>query len=249
MARIGIIGSSFSEGHQPYLKHKIVDRKHTLRFEVHLKNHMPEHDFFNLALSGQGSERFLENTILLKDKYNIDILLIENIEDRSHNRLWVDPNNHREMLADIEQNPERRKFYTELLSSQDCRSMCTSIFNNYLNHKNTLLEQVPVKKVKNWVDVQSYIFYKDVMLKLLGIKNVENTVKLCNFLNITPVHWSQRHESCFLNDNGLGVREYINQNWKGKFEVKHSSDGTHCNDEAVDRLCKEYYKPILENVL
>lgn len=248
MARIGIIGSSFSEGNQPYTPRPIKGDKNTLRFEVHLKNHMPGHDFFNLSHSGQGSERFLENTVLLKDKYNIDILLVENIEDRSQNKLHCNLDEQWNILRDIEKNPQLRKSYAEELTAGNYKNIWTSVFNNYLDPKNTLLKDVPLKKVKNWIDVQSYIYYKDIMLKLLGMKHVENTITLCDLLGIKPVHWSQRHEACFLNDNGLGVREYIAQNWKGSWS-KYTSDGTHCNDEAVDRLCVEYYKPIIENAL
>lgn len=248
MARIGIVGSSFSEGNQPYTPWRSKGAKNTLRFQEHLKNHLPEHDFFNFAYSGQGSERFLENTLVLKDKYDIDILLIENIEDRSQNRVHYNLKEQWKILTDIQENPESRKFYAEKFSSGNYKHIWNSIYNNYFDPENTLLHDVPKRKVRNWIDVQSYIFYKDIMLKILGVKHIENTIKLCNFLNIKPVHWSQRHEACFLNDNGLGVRKYIENSWKGSWS-KYTCDGTHCNDKAVDRLCKEYYKPILENVL
>jgi hypothetical protein len=255
MARIGIIGSSFSQGGQPYYKN--IKKKYrptvmgqnncTLFFDEHLKKHLPQHDFFNVALSGRGSERFLDNIINLKKLYNIDAVLIENIEDRRHNIIFNNLPVQEEILKNIEKNSHFRSYYSEKFSLE--HYLDSSIANK--NSKDviigTILESIPIKKVKNWLDVQFVIYLTDNMNKILGVKNVENTESLCKILEIKTIHWSHRQENYFRNDFGVSAKSYIEKNW-GSFE-QYSSDGTHCNDHAVDKLCQEYFKLLIENVL
>lgn len=242
MARIGIVGSSFSEGHQPYSDQ---EGKYTLRFQEHLKKYFPQHEFINTAISGRGSDRYLENIINLKSVYNIDILLLENVEDRSQNYLHCNFDIQKEILDDIATNKESRRFYAEKFSLENYKNLWVTPFRE-LNRK-TLLNKVPSRMAKHWVDVHSYMYFHDEMRQVYGVKHVENSVQLCKFLNIIPIHWSQRQAPYFLNDFGISARGYIESNW-GPFE-NYSCDGTHSNDYAVDRLCQEYYKPLIENVL
>lgn len=257
MARIGIVGSSFSQGNQPYYKNIIKKYKpnimgkndYTLFFDEHLKKHLPQHDFFNVASSGRGSERFLDSIIHLKKLYNIDAVLIENIEDRRHNIMFYELSKQDNILKDIESDSHFRSYYSEKFSLENYLGLSRTIMYRNPNDVkiDTVIENVPVKKIKNWLDVQFMIYGSDVMNKILGVKNVENTESLCEMLGIKTIHWSHREQRYFRNDFDTSVKTYIEQNW-GAFE-QYSSDGCHCNDYAVDKLCQEYFKPLIESVL
>lgn len=257
MANIGIIGSSFSQGNQQY--HSNIKKKYnpnimgkdncTLFFDEHLKKYLPQHNFFNVALSGRGSERFLDSIINLKKLHNIDAVLIENIEDRRHNIIFNNLPAQSKILTNINTDSHFRSYYSERFSLENYLDLDSSIANKapeYISTE-TILENVPIKRVKNWLDIQFMIYSRDIMNKILGVKNVENTESLCKILEIKTMHWSHRQEKYFRNDFGTSVKAYILENW-GSFE-QYSSDGLHCNDYAVDRLCQEYFKPLIESVL
>lgn len=245
---IGIVGSSYSQGNQPYIsKDKILS--YTKSFEEHLKNYYPDIKFINVSFSGKGSERYLHNLIHLKEDFDITHLLIENIEDRSinhinlnhhlvfnlYNQLWKDPSLKEKIIKSTS------------LTSDYSSSIINRKPTSDILYKSTL-NGVPIKKVKNFVDVLSYKFHRDYSLKIFGFRNVENTIKLCNILKVKPINWSHRPGELFYNDFGISVKEYIEKNWSGKFE-EYSCDGTHCNDYAIDRLCKEYFKVIIDRAL
>lgn len=258
MARIGIVGSSFSQGSQPYFKEiikkynpKILGKdKKTLPFEKHLKNYFPNFEFFNFSESGQGSERYLENILYLHKLHNIKYLLVENVEDRSQNTTDRYLEIHKEILEEIIFDSSKRKYYAEKFSIENYKGTKVSVINkniNFFNDRSTMLTEIPSKKVNNWIEVQNYLHLKSTMVKILGVKNIENAETLCEILGIKTIHWSHRQEKYFRNDRGLSVKSHIAHNW-GTFE-QYSSDGTHCNDYAVDKLCQEYFKPLIENVL
>jgi hypothetical protein len=176
-------------------------------------------------------------------------VLIENIEDRRHNIIFNELSNQDKILKDIESDSHFRSYYSEKFSLENYLGLGSSIMHRNPNDIKikTVLENVPVKKIKNWLDVQFMIYGTDVMNKILGVKNVENAESLCKMIGIKTIHWSHRPEKSFRNDFGTSAKAYIMHNW-GEFE-QYSSDGTHCNDYAVDKLCQEYFKPLIESVL
>lgn len=247
---IGIIGSSFSEGNQPYLGRYKNKRKakNTHRFEYHLNNYYPNVEFINVAKSGKGSERFVHNVIHLKEQFDITHLLIESIEDRRLNHLQNNTRECTELFNKLRRDKE--------LINETVKDLSLGVpFSGHIIHQNaktldtndTALHGIPKKKIGNYIDVISYHFHKDMSSKIYGLMNVENTVKICKLLGIKPIHWSQRSDGLFYNDFGKSVLEHMNT-WDKHFS-KCSSDGLHCNDYAVDRLCQEYFKVIIDRAL
>ena len=54
-----------------------------LPFETWLKKYVPDIKFYNSASSGKGSELYLNKIVYLKDRFDIDILLMELVNNRS----------------------------------------------------------------------------------------------------------------------------------------------------------------------
>ena len=247
---IGIVGSSFSQGGQPYTKRykNKNGSAFTLPFENHLNKYYPDIKFINVAKSGKGSERYVHNIIHLKEHFNVTHLLLENIEDRTLNHIQTETKKCKEFLEEISQDKSRWKEVAKDFSLGDpFLGQLIGRDIKTFDASDTALEGVTTKRLKHYFSVIDYHFHADKSAKLYGLRNVENTVKLCKLLGIRPIHWSHRSHPVFRNDFGMGVLKFMST-WKRQFST-YSCDGTHCNDYAVDKLSQEYFKVIIDRAL
>ena len=87
MCKVGIIGSSYSVG--SHFKRTTIktghrtERKVAAPFEQWLEKYNPDIKFYNGACSGKGTELYLNKIVYLKEKYDIDGLIIEFVNNRS----------------------------------------------------------------------------------------------------------------------------------------------------------------------
>lgn len=254
--KIGIIGTSHSQGRQPCTNGLTKDEiknfwqnknsKFTKPFEDHLQNAMPECDFFNLAASGRGSERYLECVVQLKKKYNIDALLLEISADRTANTFYRCEHKMQQWEKDLLKNPNNIDNFIDEFFNQNGLYTC-SVNKVFDDQDNGILNNVPESKLKIWRQIQSIIFQQSAQIRLLGMKSIKQTHDMCKMLNIKVIPWNFR----ITDINVIPINESIPFNeWMEKNGLGNNyCDGWHGDDIAYSRGAKEYFKPLIETNL
>ena len=254
--KIGIIGSSHSQGRQPITngltKEEIKnfwvnkDSKFTKPFEKHLHNAMPNYQFYNLAASGRGSERYLECVVQLKKKYNIDALLLELGADRTANTFYRCEHKMQQWEKHLLKNPYDIDNFVNEFFEQNGLYTC-SINKVFDDQDNGILNGVPESKLQPWRQIQSIIFQESAQVRLLGMKNIKQTYDMCKMLGIKVIPWNFR----ITDINVIPVKESVPFNiWMENNNLGDNyCDGWHGDDTAYEKGAKEYFKPIIETVL
>lgn len=254
--KIGIIGTSHSQGRQPFTngltKEEIKnfwvnkDSKFTKPFEEHLHNAMPEYHFYNLAASGRGSERYLECVVQLKKKYDIDALLLEIGADRTANTFYRCEHKMQQWEKELIENPKKIDQFIDEFFEQNGLYTC-SINKVFDDQDNGILNGVPESKLKVWRQIQSIIFQQSSQIRLLGMKTIKQTYDLCNILNIKVIPWNFR----ITDINVIPVTQQVPFNiWMANNGLGNNyCDGHHGDDIAYEKGSKEYFKPIIETAL
>jgi len=248
MARIGMIGTSHTQGCQPVLskkvKHKdfyqLETKKFTKYLDEHLKKSMPEHDFFNLGKSGRGTERYLESIVYLKKKFDIDFLLLEYAENRKNNAFYCSEIILEErLLALIKDKSTIDLLVEDIIANNE--KYVTSI-NSLYNEVSGILESIPVKKVKHWKEVCAVQFYDSLEPRILGLKDIQQSYDLCKMLDIKVVPWTFYKSDDILNTNNI-FNKFLNKTNIDK--NMQYCDGFHASNIAYEKGSDEFFKPLI----
>lgn len=251
MARIGMIGTSHTQGWQPVLSKKVkhkdfyhqTDKQFTKFLDEHLSTAMPEHEFFNLGKSGRGTERYLESIVYLKKKYNIDFLLLEYAENRKNNSFCRSEDILKQQLHSLIENKSNIDLLVEDIICNNEKYVAS--INNLYNEVTGILERVPFKKVKSWKQVCAVQFYDSLEPRILGLKDIQQSYDLCEMLDIKVVPWS-----FYISDNILKNKNVFN-NFLNKTNIDKNMyycDGFHASDVAYEKGCREFFKPLIDAI-
>ena len=241
MARIGIVGSSFSQGGDG----RNVDGeyvRYTDYLHEYLQNEITEHSFYNAARAGRGTERYLNNVIHLKERYEISHLLIEVIQNRSVNYFWYNEEQYDKDLAEWD---DYNSYKYSVLEDDDIVTYVNGAKNNYF--EKSIFLDFSKNDLQKWQDISAYSLYKSSHLRVLAARDITNTVKLCKMLNIVPIKWSfnmRINFDCFKIDAEYELVECMENN--GISYKDNTCDGLHLNDFGHRWAVKNYFTPLFE---
>lgn len=231
--KIGILGGSHAQGAQPYIdnsKKSFFDKLKkkppqqeilTNPLDFHLSKAMPGFDFINVAISGRGSERYLQNIVQLVDKFSVDVIVADTMANRSFNYFWYNENAIKSLVKN--EVPMRLSLMEEKYSSYSTRTG-----KDYLEH--SPLQNISSTIVNNWTQVNTILGASDVF-DVLGQRDMENTRILCDKYGLVFLEWSFEYE---LKD--ILLETFIN--WE-----TITCDGHHMNDIAMDWAAKNFFAP------
>ncbi len=237
MCKIGIVGSSYSVGN--HYNHETGENNLALPFETWLKKYVPDTEFYNSASSGKGSELYLNKIVYLKDRFDIDVLLMELVNNRS-------ALNTKSMPYDIENinlNDSETSIYHSSISIWD--------YMRGINEP-TPFETFSVEKDwKIWKKVQEQMAYSNNAFEFWGILDCYQSIKLCNMLNIKVVTWQKSFDFRKYITPTVKFDDYANAHsfYKNKYgDDKILCDETHFNDKTNSEMVRDYIAPELRKV-
>lgn len=278
MINVGIVGSSFSEGAQniivdgQFLKDEDCNYITTKNL-VHIfkdYNENKELDFFSLADSGHGSEKYLSDIIYLKNKHDIKILLIELVENRAER---MTPTKFEEYFKILNQtipvtNLERKDNISGIIEFGHSKGMSFPLpFESYNKGSEQNFENF-LDKMKNSKDLYHYHDLNKLNVDkgkqgtkkiiFFTMHDIVQTLNLCKLLNIIPVIW--HYISPPLIDYGfvklyqnslikfkkyLSAYEYFYKKNNGVSE-NFTCDGHHLNDISNEELVSNFLLPKIQ---
>lgn len=238
--RIGIIGTSHSQGIQPYstnLKqfYQSDEKKFTKPLEYHLQAAMPEYKFYNVAASGRGTERYLSCIVHLKQKYSVDAVLLEYANNRTANSYWIHPSTETENIKQFSEDYiENNREY--IGSINNLSGIGLGIINQFSKHEQNA-----------WRKISKAIFYETGSARLQGINDIKQAWDLCDQLDITVVAWEFTNYYITYRKNFLPFKSWMHttdtdkDNW--------FCDGHHANDKMYKLGAHEYFKPLIVDAI
>jgi hypothetical protein len=264
--RVGIVGSSHSTG-----AHKLDDGTITPTFLSWCEKHKTKPiEFYSTACGGKGSEMFLDGIVSLKDRYDVDVALVEII----HNR--------RNLNADIPIDIDS--------GLKNFRSIQSSIFKQALAESksidelsaNTFYEKKPFhlkafvfeeledfeilgstykKEETTWKNVQLAIAANNDMTNYWTILDVYHSLKLCKMLGVKTVLWQNghplsEHEQHYEEIKSLADifvtmdgHEFSRSYFKSLHGPDITCDVAHLKPEYESELIKRFLIPAIESLL
>lgn len=225
---IGILGSSFSVGchHNPDTNQNDL----ALPFEHWLEKYLPEHNFYNSACSGKGTELYLNKIVYLKKYYNIDAVLLELVNNRS-------------ML-----NVKTQEYDLEIINDELYRDS-SSIWDyvRAITQPIDFKKFCTAKEFVTWKDVQEQIAYSFNAFEFWGILDCKQTIELCNMLDIKVITWQKSFDfrEHIPHDVDFGVAN-AHEYYVNKYDSKSIlCDQVHFRDEINDEMVKDFIAPAI----
>lgn len=255
MCNVGIIGSSYSVGsHFERTKDgkNRTDRKVAAPFEHWLKKYNPDIKFYNSACSGKGTELYLNKIVYLKEKYDIDGLIIEFVNNRS-------------MLNVKALGEDKPDMYKQIWNDTDLNDMETKVYDNSVSiwpYMRNLYQEMDWKKICDtkkefniWNKVQWNIASVEAAMEFWGMLDIHQSLKLCKMLDITPICWQKSWNFMNLPGYKQMMKDIICIDFKGKNahdyyvekygEEKILCDETHFNDCTNEEMIRDFFTPEL----
>lgn len=229
---IGILGSSFSVGchTNPVTKQNDL----ALPFEHWLKKYLPEHNFYNSACSGKGSELYLNKVVYLKKYYDIDAVLLELVNNRS-------------ML-----NVKTQEYDLENITDELYRD--SSSIWNYVRAITQDIDYSKFAMPKHfdiWKEVQEQIAYNFNAFEFWGILDCKQTIELCDMLGIKVITWQKSFDfrEHIPHDVDFGVAN-AHEYYANKYDDKSIlCDHVHFKDEINDEMVRDFIAPKILEIL
>ena len=228
---IGILGSSFSVGchHNP----ETGENNLAAPFESWLVKYLPEYTYHNSACSGKGTELYLDKIVYLKEKHDVDFILMELVNNRS-------------MLN---------------VKSQDYD--LTNVSNDVYKDSWTIWEYVrgitqPIhyenfiskREFDNWKRVQELIAYNENAFEFWGILDCQQAIKLCKMLNIGVITWQKSFDFREHIDTDVKFDEYPNAHeyYISRYsEEEILCDHVHFNDSINEEMIRDFIVPAIKS--
>lgn len=240
--RIGIIGTSHSQGRQPYtnnlkefFKLDPADRSYTEPLEYHLKRAMPEHEFFNVACSGRGTERYLSCITHLKNTYSVQAILMEYNANREPNAYWSN-----ETVSPYIFDVDKHKFVKDYIENN-------SKYISSINGPTQVFgvpEKLSRREIQAWKDMCALLFHDSKGTRLRGLVDIQQSWDLCKLLDIAVIPWEFKNHSININRNFM---PFIG--WLTTTDIPKDQwycDGHHATDSILERAAVEYFKPLVD---
>jgi len=200
-------------------------------FETWLKKYVPNTEFYNSASSGKGSELYLNKIVYLKDRFDIDILLMELVNNRSMLNVKSQQYDLNNISDEIYENSASIWDYMRGITQRiDYKSWCTE------------------KEFNTWKKVQERIAYDNLAFEFWGILDCKQAIKLCKMLNIRVVTWQKSFDFRKYITPTVQFDDYDNAHsfYENKYgDDKILCDETHFNDKTNDEMVRDYIAPEL----
>ena len=228
---IGIVGSSFSVGchHNP----KTDENNLAAPFESWLVKYLPEYSYHNSACSGKGTELYLDKIVYLKEKHDVDFILMELVNNRS-------------MLNVKSQD------YDLTNVSSDVYKDSTSIWE----HVRGITQPINYdtfgskREFDIWKRVQEQIAYNENAFEFWGILDCQQAIKLCKMLNIGVITWQKSFDFREHIDTDVKFDEYPNAHeyYISRYsEEEILCDHVHFNDTINEEMIRDFIVPAIKS--
>lgn len=235
MYKVGIVGSSYSVGN--HHNQETGENNLALPFETWLKKYVTETEFYNSASSGKGSELYLNKIVYLKDRFDIDILLMELINNRSEL-------NKKSMSYDIEnlnlEEEEKQVYHSSASIWKYIRGIDQDIpFETFSVDKDW----------KIWKQVQEQMAYSNNAFEFWGMLDCYQAIKLCNMLKIKVVTWQKSFDFRKYIEPTVKFEDHVNAHlyYESKYGKENIlCDETHFNDKTNDEMVRDFIAPALK---
>lgn len=245
--KFGIVGSSYSVGKHHNFETGTNDLAEP--FEMWLEKYTDGVEFINAACAGKGTELYLNKVVYLKDKFDIDGLLIEFVNNRS--------------MLNFKCLPEK---YTDIYRNENVDELEENVYRSSETiwpYMRALIQDMEEenfspssKKFECWKEVQWNIASVDAAMEFWGSIDIYQTIKLCNMLNIKCVSWSKTwsYQNLPSFDNILQGSKYVrmgdsinaHEYYVDKYGLDNIlCDHDHFNDAVNEEMVKDFIAPAI----
>ena len=246
MCNVGIVGSSYSVGrHHNY---ETKENNLALPFEEWLNQYTTNIKFFNSACSSKGTELYLNKIVYLKEKHDIDILLMELVNNRSQLNFKC-----------LSQPYKRIEEVSDMSVIEDDVYRDSASMYEFMRALTQDMEEDWFAKTKKafmyWKETQEQMAVSNMSLEFWGMLDVYQAIKLCKLLDIKVVTWhkswdfynypgfkSMLQKSIYVDFDGINAHEYYTKKYPDK---NITCDETHFNDETNEEMIKDFIAPAL----
>ncbi|MDA9373768.1 hypothetical protein N9R43_00080 [bacterium] len=242
MKRLGILGSSFSVGSH---HNKVTGNNDlALPFESWIKKHTSGIQVYNSACSGKGTELYLNKIIYLKEKYNINTMLIEMVNNRS--------------MLNFKTETGAINFDSLKFNEEDVYEDNQSIWQYVrgITQPTEIQEIISKSDYENWGTVQAHIAYTTELFEFWGLLDVYQAIKLCKMLGIEVITWQKSFEYCNypcfdelidgVTHIPFGSHPNAHSYYVDKYDDKSIlCDHVHFNDTTNEEMIRDFIAPVL----
>ena len=228
---IGILGSSFSVGchHNP----KTGENNLAAPFESWLVKYLPEYSYHNSACSGKGTELYLDKIVYLKEKHDVDFILMELVNNRSMLNVKSQDYDLTNVSSDV---------YKDSASIwEHVRGITQPINYDTFGSK---------REFDIWKRVQEQIAYNENAFEFWGILDCQQVIKLCKMLNIGVITWQKSFDFREHIDTDVKFDEYPNAHeyYISRYsEEEILCDHVHFNDSINEEMIRDFIVPAIKS--
>lgn len=228
---IGIVGSSFSVGchHNP----KTGENNLAAPFESWLVKYLPEYSYYNSACSGKGTELYLDKIVYLKEKHDVDFILMELVNNRSMLNVKSQDYDLTNVSSDV---------YKDSASIwEHVRGITQPINYDTFGSK---------REFDIWKRVQEQIAYNENAFEFWGILDCQQAIKLCKMLNIGVITWQKSFDFREHIDTDVKFDEYPNAHeyYISRYsEEEILCDHVHFNDTINEEMIRDFIVPAIKS--
>lgn len=250
MCKVGILGSSYSVG--SHHNKETGENDLALPFETWLEKYTTNMKFFNSACAGKGTELYLNKIVYLKEKHNVDAVLMELVNNRSMLNFKCLPDSYSKIqrtndMADIEEDVYKTsasawEYWRALIQDMQEHTFAPS-----------------VRAFEMWKDVQWNIASTHNAMEFWGMLDIYQAIKLCKMLNIEVVTWqkswnfntlpgfkSMLQKALHVDFEGLNAHQYYSNKYNDPDKILCDHD--HFNDCINEEMVRDFIAPKLEKV-
>ena len=228
---IGILGSSFSVG----CHHNSETGENNLAapFESWLVKYLPEYSYHNSACSGKGTELYLDKIVYLKEKHDVDFILMELVNNRSMLNVKSQDYDLTNVSSDV---------YKDSASIwEHVRGITQPINYDTFGSK---------REFDIWKRVQEQIAYNENAFEFWGILDCQQTIKLCKMLNIGVITWQKSFDFREHVDTDVKFDKYPNAHeyYISRYsEEEILCDHVHFNDSINEEMIRDFILPAIKS--
>ena len=228
---IVILGSSFSVG----CHHNSETGENNLAapFESWLVKYLPEYSYHNSACSGKGTELYLDKIVYLKEKHDVDFILMELVNNRSMLNVKSQDYDLTNVSSDV---------YKDSASIwEHVRGITQPINYDTFGSK---------REFDIWKRVQEQIAYNENAFEFWGILDCQQAIKLCKMLNIGVITWQKSFDFREHIDTDVKFDEYTNAHeyYISRYsEEEILCDHVHFNDSINEEMIRDFIVPAIKS--
>jgi hypothetical protein len=254
ITRLGIVGSSYSNGSHTILNPALPDVGGTCKPTEYFYNKHCNAELYNFSLPGRGSEEYYKSIIKAHD-VGVDTIVLEMCTDRTNS---------------IVRMPKDHLIYNDCLNIADTKSLediTTDINKLRQLTQSTSAYRSPLKSDLQWkptIPGTHTILMPYIKFKILEdahsvwfwtFEKIYFAIKLAKKLRINVCLW-EHHDipACPLKDTVInyaesyvkipkGAGKYFNE----KYGNQSNCDGDHLSDMAQEELIRDFIIPELKN--